>query len=128
MIMTAAELKAQRWVSIIMECKTSGLSVSQWCNEHGINEKQYWYYHRKLRNYLAQEVGNHMDVLPVTLPPSSDVTFQELKKPIRHGSAHIQLGNHTSTEACRTMAKQYRYPITGVIYHMGQICQCRTVI
>lgn len=43
---------------------------------------------------MAQEVGNHMDVLPVTLPPSSDVTFQELKKPIRHGSAHIQLGNH----------------------------------
>lgn len=41
-----------------------------------------------------QEVSNRMDVLPVTLPPSSDVTFQELKKPIRHGSAHIQLGNH----------------------------------
>lgn len=41
-----------------------------------------------------QEVSNRMDVLPVTLPPSSDITFQELKKPIRHGSAHIQLGNH----------------------------------
>ena len=94
MIMTAAELKAQLWVSIIMECKISGQSVPQWCNEYGINEKQYWYYHRKLHNHLAQEVGNHMDVLPVTLPPSSDVTFQELKKPIRHGSAHIQLGNH----------------------------------
>ena len=94
MIMTAAELKAQRWVSIMMECKTSGQSVPQWCNEHGINEKQYWYYHRKLRNHLAQEVGNHTDIFPATLPPSSDVTFQELKKPIRHGSAHIQLGNH----------------------------------
>lgn len=94
MIMTAAELKAQRWVSIIMECKTSGQSVPQWCNEHGINEKQYWYYHRKLRNHLAQEVGNHTDIFPATLLPSSDVTFQELKKPIRHGSAHIQLGYH----------------------------------
>ena len=94
MIMTAAELKAQRWVSIIMECKTSGQSVPQWCNEHGINEKQYWYYHRKLRNHLTQEVGNHTDIFPATLPPSSDVTFQEWKKPIRHGSAHIQLGNH----------------------------------
>jgi hypothetical protein len=81
--MTAAELKAQRWVSIIMECKTSGQSVPQWCNEHGINEKQYWYYRRKLRNHLAQEVGNHTDIFPATLPPSSDVTFQELKKPIQ---------------------------------------------
>lgn len=43
---------------------------------------------------MAQEASNYMDVLPVTLPPSLDVTFQELKKPIRHGSAHIQLGNH----------------------------------
>ena len=43
---------------------------------------------------MAQEVANHTDVLPATLPPSSDVTFQELKKPIRHDSAHIQLGNH----------------------------------
>lgn len=43
---------------------------------------------------MAQEASNYMDVLPVTLQPSSDVTFQELKKPIRHGSAHTQLGNH----------------------------------
>ena len=42
---------------------------------------------------MAQEVDNHMDILPATLP-SSDITFQELKKPLQHGSAHIQLGNH----------------------------------
>ncbi|WP_449136990.1 hypothetical protein [Solobacterium moorei] len=42
---------------------------------------------------MAQEVGDQMDILPATLS-ASDITFQELKKPIQHGSAHIQLGNH----------------------------------
>lgn len=92
--MKLVELKVQRWVSNIMKCKISILPVPQWCNKHVINEKQYRYYHRKLRNHLVQDVGNHMDFSVATLQSSSDVTFQELKKPIRHSSAYIQLSKY----------------------------------
>ena len=39
MIMTASELRAQAWLERIRHQLSSGMSVRDWCQGNGINEK-----------------------------------------------------------------------------------------
>jgi hypothetical protein len=39
------ELRLQEWQERIRECRTSGLSVSEWCKRNDIGVKRYYYWH-----------------------------------------------------------------------------------
>lgn len=39
----------QEWLSLIQDCRTSGLTVNTWCEQHGITHKAFYYHIRKLR-------------------------------------------------------------------------------
>ncbi len=36
------------WAKRVSECRGSGLTVRQWCEEHGINEKTYYYWQHRI--------------------------------------------------------------------------------
>jgi hypothetical protein len=59
---TIRDVKQVYWARVIAQCKRDkiekGVTVSQWCVDHGIREKSYWYYHKKLGNQLAEELLN----------------------------------------------------------------------
>ena len=40
--------KLAQWVQIVSECRDSGMSVRQWCQEHGINISSYYRWQRKV--------------------------------------------------------------------------------
>lgn len=42
-------IRLQEWNRQIEEQKLSGLSVQEWCQQHGINQKTYYYHLRKVR-------------------------------------------------------------------------------
>ena len=42
------EIRLQEWQERIKECRSSGLPVTQWCQENNIGIKRYYYWHRKL--------------------------------------------------------------------------------
>ena len=42
-------IRLQEWNRQIEEQKSSGLSVQEWCHQHGINPKTYYYHLRKVR-------------------------------------------------------------------------------
>ena len=42
-------IRLQEWNRQIEEQKSSGLSVQEWCQQHGINPKTYYYHLRKVR-------------------------------------------------------------------------------
>jgi L-serine deaminase len=54
------------WEEMIKSCKNSGLTVSEWCRENGINIKTYYYRMRKLRR--AKEVRT---IVPISMPCSN---------------------------------------------------------
>ena len=39
----------QEWLEIISECRASGLSDRQWCNEHGIAKSTFYHHLSKLK-------------------------------------------------------------------------------
>ena len=50
------EYRKQQWVQIIQDCQSSGLSNKEYCREHGISEKSYYYWLRKLRRVAAESM------------------------------------------------------------------------
>ena len=91
--MTSAELKhrvkLQEWAARIQDCRSSGLSVSEWCRQRGITTATYYRWERELLTGVRRNGA----------PPSTAVTFAELPVPKRGSrsvaerSATLHIGN-----------------------------------
>jgi len=44
----------QEWIQQIEECQQSGLSVSEWCSNNGINTKTYYNRRKRVREELLE--------------------------------------------------------------------------
>lgn len=42
-------VRLQQWMSIIQDCKSSGLKVDDYCLEHNISRNAYYYWLRKVK-------------------------------------------------------------------------------
>ena len=49
---------------MVRQRNESGLNVSQWCRQNGINQKTYYYRLNRVRKALCGEVEKH-DIVPV---------------------------------------------------------------
>ena len=58
------EYRKQQWAQIIQECQSSGLSNKEYCRQHGISEKSYYYWLRKLRSAAAEGIPQIMEAEP----------------------------------------------------------------
>lgn len=52
---TTNSYRIREWTKIIRECAESGQSKQDWCAQHGINIKTFYYRQRKVRQALAEE-------------------------------------------------------------------------
>ena len=58
--------KLAQWVQIVSDCRDSGMSVRQWCQEHGINISSYYKWQRKVYAMVqAQQEVQFAEVTPV---------------------------------------------------------------
>ncbi|GAU79321.1 hypothetical protein [Fusibacter sp. 3D3] len=42
-----ADVRRDKWISIIAAQNASGLSIKAWCQENGVNEASYYYWLKK---------------------------------------------------------------------------------
>ena len=85
------EYRKQQWTQIIRECQSSGLSNKEYCRQHGITEKTYYYWLRKLRSEAAEGIPQIVEVEP----PAG----VEDKVYIRFRGAELTLPAGTNVEA-----------------------------
>ena len=50
------EFRLHHWSGIIKECKESGLSIRAFCENAGIHENRYYYWQKKLREKIRDEL------------------------------------------------------------------------
>ncbi|WP_050759717.1 IS66 family insertion sequence element accessory protein TnpA [Clostridium carboxidivorans] len=43
------EMRLMQWTNIVRECLSSGMGVRTWCLENNVNEKQFYYWQRRIR-------------------------------------------------------------------------------
>jgi transposase-like protein len=46
------ETTREEWKSIILACRSSGMTVRAWCQENGIKESSYYYWLKEVRHEL----------------------------------------------------------------------------
>lgn len=102
------EVRLSQWTSIIEECAQSGLPKTKWCTENNVDIKQFFYWQRKVREEVYNEIKTKS--LPVT-------TFAELSVPpvqavipnvdtgaaIRFNDVVIEINNNCSVELLQTI-------------------------
>ena len=49
------QMTLKNWAQEVAECQSSGMTVSAWCELHGINVKTYYYHLRRVRESLLTE-------------------------------------------------------------------------
>lgn len=57
------KIRREQWTSIIKECLASGMSKTAWCREHGISDKSFFYWQRRLReDAYKEDIGKYYNM------------------------------------------------------------------
>lgn len=76
--------RTENWMALIQECNASGLSNREFCRQHGVSEKSFYYWLRKLRHQAAEATEPHL----IKLDPTS---AEEDILNIRYHGAELRL-------------------------------------
>ena len=73
------EVRAQYWRNIIQTCqqRPAGQSAKQWMDENGICEQSYYYWQRRFRQEVYQQIKEKEVSVPV-IQHKSEVSFTEI--------------------------------------------------
>ena len=75
------EVRTQEWFGIIQACNASGQTKRQWCAENGVSERKFFYWQKKIRGQLYNEVKKQetaMVPVPKTESPRLVRAFAEI--------------------------------------------------
>ena len=96
------EYRMQHWVGIIRERQESGLTVRDYCAQHGIAEKTYYYWLRKLRAAAAEAMEPQL----VRLKENSNADERMIH--IRYGTAELKLPEDVDLRAATVLLNALR--------------------
>ena len=51
---TAYSLRIRHWIGVIQEANSSDLTHKEWCMQNGISRRQFYYWQKKVREYLIE--------------------------------------------------------------------------
>ena len=112
---TRAQQNLMEWSQRVADCRSSGLSVTRWCAEHGIKPKTYYNWQKKLfAAMLAQQQSELSDTAPrfAELPPPTDekqpttaLRQTELVASVRIGGASLDVYSGASAEIVSALCK-----------------------
>ena len=57
------EVKLAQWAEMVRSRNESGLTVTDWCKQNGINLKTYYYRLKRMRQAVCSEIEQH-DIVP----------------------------------------------------------------
>ena len=114
-----AQLKLQKWITLIQDSKASGMKLKDWLYENNISKDQYYYWYRKLKTEVVKsnlpafvEVSNISQTPAVVQPENLNVACKSDLKPaavIRFSNCSIEINNNASVEMIANLVKALAY-------------------
>ena len=92
------EYRIENWAALIQECNASGLSNREFCRQHGISEKSFYYWLRKLRQQAVEETETHL----IKLAPAST---EEDMLHIRYHGAELRIPSGVDMDAVAVLLR-----------------------
>lgn len=120
------QVKFQYWLNVIHECRASGLTNQDWCEQNGISLKSYYYWIAKFRKLALEELPRkeYASALPALStqnhPASPTASFVEIPQApsvseltgisspaaiLKAGSISIELYDNASESFLHTLLK-----------------------
>ena len=100
MLMAKHESMINVWRQRVMECKTSGLTVAEWCEQNHINKKTYFYWQKQVWDHeINTMVPDRSPDLPASVQfaeisvPSCSVLSGDADVVQRHGEWTMEIRN-----------------------------------
>ena len=103
MLALRGDLRLQSWTEVIRAKQESGLTNREFCAQHGIAEKTYYYWLRKVRQ-AALDCASPELVRLEDDRPSSDRIIR-----IRYGSAELNLPENVDLTAVAALLDSLRH-------------------
>ena len=123
------EVRLQKWMEIMQECASSGMTKSAWCKQAGIRRRQFFYWQKRLQQYALQKLSEgkeqvagieplpvqrqqplgFCEITTVTVPKETETsesmsTFGfQAEMSIQTGGYNILIGNNVSEKALSTV-------------------------
>ena len=91
--------RAETWAMLIQECNSSGLTKREFCQQHGISEKSYYYWLRKLRSQIVTSSTSPQLVQLDTEALSDDILQ------IQYRGAELKLPSGVDMEAVTVLLR-----------------------
>ena len=82
------DLLMREWAEMVRTCRSSGLTVKEWCLNNGINIKTYYYRLKRERDFICDNKlvnitddcsSAHHDIVPVSMNPTLDNGTRQIK-------------------------------------------------
>lgn len=120
------KVRCEQWANIIKECLASGMNKTAWRREHGISDKSFFYWQRRLREeaYISTlESSSPPAVKTVSMPAEPSVDFVDLRSPERSAMSSaafrpdvIIRKDSFSLEISNTASAELLSKIGGLLY------------
>ena len=82
------EAKLAQWAEMVRQRNESGLTVTDWCRQNGINLKTYYYRLKRIRQAVCNEIEQH-EIVPVEPIAGTEITAEKIELSI--GDVKISL-------------------------------------
>lgn len=84
------KMRLDNWAHLIQECNSSGLSKKRWCEQNQVDEKQFYYWQRKVREDIYTRQSS-------LLPTESTSGFVEVPSVINKVEHPCERENSSAT-------------------------------
>jgi hypothetical protein len=108
-----------KWSPMIQECNNSGSTIREWCLKNNVDEKQYYYWQRRVREELCTSVvqAKEKETATVFAPLSIKEYQKGFTKPepsrpdlvINIGEYRLEVGSNINPELLETVLKAIRH-------------------
>ena len=95
-----SQIQLENWTEMVRNCRTSGLTVEQWCRENGIGRKTYYYRQRKVRQAALAELKATTQTTvfgKLDLPPQNATPQQAITVHLSYASIDVAAGTDEQT-------------------------------
>ena len=113
------QIRIQQWTEIIQDRSTSGLTVDDYCESHGLSRNQYYYWLRKVKARILESAPQLVELkIPETIPESKEpvsrqkqivVTTDVPQLVISKGGIDIRVNSNISPELLRMVFECLSY-------------------
>lgn len=106
------EVRMHEWAAIIKEARESGLSIRQWCKLNNITEQKYYYWLKRIRKNITEQVPfeeTHLEsqttFIPIEVNQPTAPIVNTSKIIIIKDDIHIELPDTISEELLINIAR-----------------------